>query len=172
MSELAIMPMTDYKDICDAIREGTNTTEPIKSGEAAGLIRDIVPDTCTLKIMVENSEAVCDVCSLQAVVYKNGIVDMYERRQTNTTADRLRYPLTIENVVCGSSIVILTWKPSFATTITLGLNGAEKITNTELTYINGIQVNISMQHTFHVLKITAAAGETATITITAISRPT
>lgn len=39
LTDYVIMPGEDYQAICDAIREKTETTEPIKSGDAAGMIQ-------------------------------------------------------------------------------------------------------------------------------------
>ena len=41
MSDRAIMPFADYKAACDAIREKTDSTDLIKSGDMAGLINGI-----------------------------------------------------------------------------------------------------------------------------------
>ncbi len=41
MSNYAVMPLTDYKNICDAIREKTATSENIKSGDIPDKISDI-----------------------------------------------------------------------------------------------------------------------------------
>lgn len=41
MKKLAIMPLSDYVAACDAIREKTNSTDAIKSGEMADKINDI-----------------------------------------------------------------------------------------------------------------------------------
>lgn len=41
MAEFAVMPVEDYKATCDAIREKTDVTEAIKSGDMAALISAI-----------------------------------------------------------------------------------------------------------------------------------
>ena len=41
MAEFAVMPIEDYRRACDAIREKTETTDPIKSGDMGALIRGI-----------------------------------------------------------------------------------------------------------------------------------
>lgn len=41
MSEFAVMPMTDYKGICDKLREKTDTSDAIKSGEVAEKIDSV-----------------------------------------------------------------------------------------------------------------------------------
>lgn len=41
LTDYVVMPGEDYQAICDAIREKTETTEPIKSGDAAGMIQGI-----------------------------------------------------------------------------------------------------------------------------------
>lgn len=41
MSELAVMPLADYKGICDKVREKTGTTEPIKSGDMVSMLDEI-----------------------------------------------------------------------------------------------------------------------------------
>lgn len=38
MDEYAVMPISDYKDACDAIREKTSITDAIRSGDLASLI--------------------------------------------------------------------------------------------------------------------------------------
>lgn len=42
MAEYVVMPKSDYIAACDAIREKTGTTDPIKSSELGDLIRGIV----------------------------------------------------------------------------------------------------------------------------------
>lgn len=37
----AVMPMADYKNVCDKVREKTNTTEVIKSGEMAEKVEEV-----------------------------------------------------------------------------------------------------------------------------------
>ena len=39
--EHAIMPLSDYTDLCDAVREKTGRTDYIKSSEMGDLIRTI-----------------------------------------------------------------------------------------------------------------------------------
>lgn len=41
MSEFAVMPMDDYKDICDKLREKTDTSDAIKSGEMVEKIDEV-----------------------------------------------------------------------------------------------------------------------------------
>lgn len=41
MSKYAVMPLSDYDNACDKIREKTETAEPIKSGEFAGKVEDV-----------------------------------------------------------------------------------------------------------------------------------
>lgn len=41
LTEFVIMPGTDYQDACDAIREKTGGTDPVKSGEMGAQIRGI-----------------------------------------------------------------------------------------------------------------------------------
>jgi hypothetical protein len=41
MAEYAVMPVADYKDACDAVREKTGGTEDVKSGELGAQIRSI-----------------------------------------------------------------------------------------------------------------------------------
>jgi hypothetical protein len=37
----AIMPLEDYKATCDKVREKTDTTEVIKSGDMAGKVEEV-----------------------------------------------------------------------------------------------------------------------------------
>lgn len=41
MSKHAVMPLTDYVNVCDALREKIGTTEPIKSGEIPKKVNDV-----------------------------------------------------------------------------------------------------------------------------------
>lgn len=41
MSEYAVMPLTDFKNVCDTIREKNGTTDSIKSGEVAEKINEV-----------------------------------------------------------------------------------------------------------------------------------
>lgn len=41
MAEYAVMPLADYEDACDAVREKTGGTDTIKSGELGAQIRGI-----------------------------------------------------------------------------------------------------------------------------------
>lgn len=44
MTEYVLMPGADYQNICNALREKTGSTEPIRSGEIAGQIADLSGD--------------------------------------------------------------------------------------------------------------------------------
>ena len=41
MSEYAVMPLADYQDACEAVREKTNSTDRVTSDRMAALIRSI-----------------------------------------------------------------------------------------------------------------------------------
>lgn len=45
LTDYVIMPGADYKDACDAVREKTGGTEPIKSGQMGDLIRGLSDET-------------------------------------------------------------------------------------------------------------------------------
>ena len=69
LTDYVIMPGADYQAICDAIREKTETTEPIKSGDAAGMIQafqgggEVIKAMCeneTYDLTGDNVEFVCD----------------------------------------------------------------------------------------------------------------
>lgn len=58
LTNMVIMPGSDYQDICDAIREKTGSTDVIKSGDMADQIRNIAGNStemCTVTF-VNNSD--------------------------------------------------------------------------------------------------------------------
>lgn len=56
MANKAIMPFEDYQAACDAVREQTGTSDLIKSGDMASMIRSIEGNGTGSKIVVQTEE--------------------------------------------------------------------------------------------------------------------
>ncbi len=98
MANYAVMPVADYEDACNAVREKTGNTEVIKSGDMGAQIRAIKSgasvDTCTVFIDTYTARCAAAVYSGEAFTgYWSADVNFYE-------------PGNIENVVCGSILYI------------------------------------------------------------------
>ena len=84
LTDYVIMPGADYKDACDAVREKTGGTEPIKSGEMGGLIRGIsgasisfednLVNLASAEIETVNADVFSNWGNLKSVDFPNAIV--------------------------------------------------------------------------------------------------
>lgn len=79
LTNMVIMPGSDYQEVCDAIREKTGGIDPIKSGDMAAQIRGISsgPSTCTATI-ANNSDDSITIYPHYEGYYESIVIDRFE----------------------------------------------------------------------------------------------
>lgn len=104
MSEYAVMPLADYQDACEAVKEKIGSTERITSGQMAALIRSITGGEDLTQVLAEQDTLIEQIMTaLEGKAAGSGSTEpdpseLYQRVEYIESAESETYPYIITDI--------------------------------------------------------------------------